>query len=214
MFFNYSILRRARLDIESLEYAGVVVDLGCGTASYADFIESKGATYIGVDWPQSAHMRSRPIAEADLRGSVPLEDGCADIVTGFQVLEHIPNPENFVSECHRLLRPGGRLYLTTPFMWHIHEAPADYYRYTKYGLEYLVESAGFEVESIRETVGFWTVRALKLNYHVMQRFRGILGYLLAPLLMLNQVGGQLLDRVDFDADETGGYVLTASKPCQ
>lgn len=163
--FNRLILKIEREAIESFEYAGDVVDLGCGTAGYRDFIRRSGARYTGVDWAHSLHGTDSADIVADLTADFPLESECADVVTAFQVLEHIPNPAHFLSECERLLRPGGRLFLTTPFMCHIHEAPHDYYRFTRYGLAHLVTQAGLTVETIEESTGFWHTWVLKFNYH-------------------------------------------------
>jgi len=48
-----------------------------------------------------------------------------------------------LTEFHRLLKPGGRLWMTAPLVWYLHEQPYDYYRYTSHGLRYLLERAGF-----------------------------------------------------------------------
>lgn len=210
--FNHLILRIERDAIQSFDFAGDVVDLGCGRAGYRDVILRAGARYVGVDWADSPHDTSNADIIADLTADFPLESECADIVTAFQVLEHIPNTAHFLSECARLLRPGGRLYLTTPFMWRIHEAPHDYYRFTRYGLAYAVTQAGLAVESIAETTGFWQTRVLSFNYHAMRSTRGPLRRLLAPLLLPGQALAPLLDRVDSDCTESASYRLCARKP--
>ena len=73
---------------------------------------------------------------ADLCQPLPLADECADTVTSFQVLEHLREPGMFISECRRILRPGGSLFMTVPFMWHIHETPNDYFRLVSGGVKY------------------------------------------------------------------------------
>jgi hypothetical protein len=58
----------------------------------------------------------------------------------------------------RVLRPGGRLYLIAPQGWEEHNAPHDYFRYTKYGLRYLFEKTGYWVISIAPLGGyFWYI---------------------------------------------------------
>ncbi len=141
--FNYLIHSINLRIAESLPYSGRVVDLGCGSAPYRELILQKADEYIGVDWEGSAHDRSRVDVTADLTEPLPFEDNFADTIVSFQVMEHLPDTALFLNECHRILRPGGRLFITVPFMWHVHEAPHDYYRFTRYGLQYLCDKARF-----------------------------------------------------------------------
>jgi SAM-dependent methyltransferase len=59
-----------------------------------------------------------------------------------EVLEHVQAPERAIAEIHRVLAPGGRLVLSTPFVFEIHEAPDDYYRFTEHGLRHLLREFG------------------------------------------------------------------------
>jgi hypothetical protein len=61
------------------------------------------------------------------------------------------------------------LVVTTPFMWGIHEQPRDFYRYTSYGLEYLVAKAGFVGVTVESVGGYWTTAALRFSYHLQRR---------------------------------------------
>ena len=71
-----------------------------------------------------------------------------DFVFMLEVLEHVPEPAKAMTEAHRCLRPGGKLFMSTPFVFGIHDAPHDYFRYTKYGLQYLTKH--FESVEITE----------------------------------------------------------------
>jgi ubiquinone/menaquinone biosynthesis C-methylase UbiE len=70
------------------------------------------------------------------------------------VLEHLERPWDAVKEMYRVVKPGGHVLLTTPLFWHLHEEPRDFYRYTKYGLQYLFETEGFETVLIQPMSGF------------------------------------------------------------
>lgn len=61
-----------------------------------------------------------------------------DIVCCLEVLEHVPEPQTAIAELKRVLKTEGILYISTPFICGIHDAPNDFYRYTKYGLSYLL----------------------------------------------------------------------------
>ena len=113
---------------------------------------------------------------------------------------------------YRVLDQGGTLFLTVPFQWRVHEAPHDYYRYTPYGLEYLLTQAGFKHISIRELGGFWYTWMLKWNYFLATKFApGPLKYLFAPFFFINQVLALLLDRVISSKQEAGAYSVLATK---
>lgn len=196
----------------SLPYSGRVVDLGCGSAPYRELILDKADEYVGVDWAGSQHDRSHVDVTADLTQPLPFDDGYADTVVSFQVMEHLPDTALFLSECCRILKPGGRLFITVPFMWHVHEAPHDYYRFTRYGLLYLCEKHGFEDVQIEENTGFWQTFTLKFNYETKRYARGPLWLLFAPFWLLGQWVSPYLDKLVPRPQETASYTVKARKP--
>lgn len=115
----------------------LILDYGCGTSPYrtlfpgadykrADFLDLGGLDYhLGND--------SR-VTEADAH---------FDIVLSTQVLEHVPEPQTYLSECFRLLKPGGKLFLTTHGTYEDHGCPYDFQRWTADGLKLALERAGF-----------------------------------------------------------------------
>lgn len=190
---------------------GKVIDLGCGTAPYKRDIQKQPDFYLGVDWPDSLHSNADVDVWADLNRCLPFRDVCADTVTLFQVLEHIAEPQQLLVEINQILKPGGHLIITVPFMWHVHEAPHDYYRYTRYGLLHLLEKSGFKKIKIIENTGFWQMWILKFNYHTTRFARGITRFLWIPIWWIGQTIAPFLDRYDFDPQETGSYSVVASK---
>jgi 2-polyprenyl-3-methyl-5-hydroxy-6-metoxy-1,4-benzoquinol methylase len=71
--------------------------------------------------------------------------GNYDFVLSSQVLEHVLDPAFYLSECFRVLKPGGKLLVTTHGTFWDHACPHDYWRWTAYGLRQAVENAGFGV---------------------------------------------------------------------
>lgn len=207
MYINNRALARCRHLMR-----GRVVDLGCGACPYKADILKTATEYVGVDWPSSQHDQSQVDVFADLSGRLPFDDGYADTVVSFQVMEHLPEPASFLSESARILKPGGHLIITVPFMWHVHESPHDYFRYTRYGLTYLLEKAAFSEIAVTENTGFWQTTILKANYHSLRFARGPRRYLWMPFWLLGQLAAPILDRLDFDADEPASYTVTARKP--
>lgn len=204
-------VRRHLIDLH-----GTVIDLGCGTRPYAREILSYADRHIGVDWQNSLH-RAQPDIVADLNKPLPLQDEAIDCVVAFEVLEHIAEPAVMLAEANRILRPNGRLLLSVPFQWWIHEAPWDYQRFTRYGLEYQLRKAGFTSISIHPTSGFWSMWILKLNYQLVRLVRGprliriIIRLVLIPIWWSGQALSPLLDGHWPDDRETVGYVASANK---
>lgn len=130
---------------------GEVLDVGCGRKPHAPFVPATRYTGLNIDSPVT-----RELAAADIfygGGRLPFADASFDAVLCSQVLEHVFMPEDFLREVHRVLRPGGRLLLATPFVWDEHEQPHDFGRYSSFGLRALLERADFVVEAQRKTAG-------------------------------------------------------------
>jgi len=191
---------------------GRVVDLGCGTAPYKNDILKVAKEYIGVDWENSFHDQSHVDIFANLCEPLPLEDQFADTVVSFQVLEHLPEPYVFLKEAHRILSPDGTIIITVPFMWHVHEAPHDYYRFTRHGLEYLLNKAGFVEIIIKENTGYWQMSVLKFNYYTAAFARGPLRWLFVPIWYAGQRVSPVLDKLCWVPTETASYTVVARKP--
>jgi SAM-dependent methyltransferase len=87
--------------------------------------------------------------------ALPFRDGAFDASLNVVTLEHIREPACALREIARTLAPGAKLLLVAPHEWEEHQQPHDYYRYTRYGLEYLLRQAGFEPLEIRPAGGFF-----------------------------------------------------------
>ena len=95
--------------------------------------------------------------------SIPVENDRYDVVLCTQVLEHVSEPLKALEELSRVLVPGGMLWLSTPFYFEEHEKPYDYYRYTQFGLRYLVEKAGFRECQVEWLGGYYGTLSHQLN---------------------------------------------------
>ena len=138
-------ITRSRLEkflTEQKDTVALTLDLGCGTsAPYKKYFPNR----VGFDNEAGPNID----VVGDAHG-LPFEDEKFDIILCTEVLEHLHSPEIAVSEMKRVLRPGGKLILTTRFIFPLHDVPNDYYRYTKYGLKYLFrdwETLEFEEET-------------------------------------------------------------------
>jgi SAM-dependent methyltransferase len=165
--------------------------------------------------------RARPDLFADA-AYLPVADSSADTVVILEVLEHLRFPGDALREIARVLRPGGRLLLTMPFLYPVHDAPHDYQRYTVHGLIREMENAGLDVENVQpslassETAGLIANLALSgMGLAAIQRRSPAV--LLLPLIALAipaiNISSCLLGRLlpSWPAI-AAGYILTASKP--
>lgn len=142
----------------SENFRGHLIDLGCGEMPYREWLLNYADTYTGVDWGGTQHELRADVV-ADLNEPLPIDNGIADTVISLSVMEHLREPQIFLGEAQRILKTGGRMVLQVPFMWRVHEAPYDYFRYTRFGLRYLMEKAGFADVEVYPQTGFWTMWA-------------------------------------------------------
>ncbi len=137
-----SILAAVQDLAASVKSGARVADVGAGDAPYRELFTH--ADYVTIDWEQSQHEGGR---NADIQASaesIPVADGAFEVVVMTQLLEHVVDPPAVLCEAFRILAPGGRLCVTVPLVWELHETPHDYWRYTPYSLSALLEGAGFE----------------------------------------------------------------------
>ncbi|HMT28118.1 MAG TPA: class I SAM-dependent methyltransferase [Bacteroidia bacterium] len=135
---------------QSFENSGqrkFLLDLGCGVKPFKHMYDKFSTRSVGIDVAQSPHGSEKVDVVYDGK-NIPFSDQEFDIVFSTEVMEHVPDPNHFLSEINRVLQPGGILIMTTPFMVSLHEEPYDFYRYTKYGIQHMLMNAGFEVKNI------------------------------------------------------------------
>lgn len=192
---------------------GKVLDIGCGEKPYLSLLEKiKPKKYIGINLPTDGYCKKMIDVFADAT-NLPFKDNAFDTIVSFQVLEHVPEPKSMLQEANRTLKQGGYLYASTPFIWPIHEAPNDYYRFTIYGLRYLFEKTGFEVVGIEANTGLWITMALRLNYFLLKIYKKFfLGRpFLRGIFWITQQLAELLDKIYKIEDATSTYTIIARK---
>jgi SAM-dependent methyltransferase len=190
-----------------------LLDIGCGVRPYEPLARRAGYSYIGLDRPSPSSSAPR----CDVIGSslhLPFAEGSFDAVLSTQVLEHVPEPGRLLSEATRVLRPGGSLILTAPLTWPVHEAPNDFFRFTRFGLEYLAQQAGLEIVRLEALGGFWTLWGTRLAYRLRPRrsLRPPLDLLFGPPTALWLLVVYALFKLSPLPEETDNYLLWARKP--
>ena len=139
-----------------------VLDVGCGVKPYYPWFEPYAAEYVGLDIAENE--------AADLQGtieSIPAEDASFDVVVCTQVLEHCDDPARGVRELRRVVRPAGRVLLSTHGVQVYHPAPHDLWRWTHEGLERLFLTNGtWSSVSVQPSVGTAATLAILLSTYI------------------------------------------------
>ena len=200
-------LTRYRIDSflarELRDVQGVVLDLGAGLRPFADLIPG---TTIALD--------RRPRLEIDVIGDahdLPFGDATVDAVVCTEVFEHLLDPPAAARELIRVLKPGGRLVLTTRFCFPLHDRPADFWRFTSYTLARLF--APLEPVVVPQHTAYQTLLVLLVRL-VMEPTR--LNRIVSPPVLalcallwgLEPLFGQLVPSDSL----TSGYLVAGRKP--
>jgi SAM-dependent methyltransferase len=221
-FFSRSFLtNQVRLHAPSL--SGTVADLGCGSSPYKRFF--KQTRYIGLDYPAPTHVeRSKQFDICGDLTCLPVATDRLDGVLCTQVLEHLNDPFQAISEIARVLRPGGKLILSFPFFYPLHDEPHDYFRYSPHGMNILLSKAGLQVTQIVPQGGFINMAGEFLNLFCIHKIlnllssgsaKRILGICLMPMVWLMACVINLicilLSSLDHERRFVMNYVILAEK---
>lgn len=203
---------------ELLRYAsrylrGRSLDIGCGAAPYRKLLAPYVERYVGVDHNYTLQPGLDRPDVLSTAYSIPMPDSSFDSAICTAVLEHLEEPERALRECHRVLKPGGTAIYTVPFIWHLHEEPRDFYRFTKYGLAYMFEKTGFEVVELQALSGFWVTFGQLLVYNLYRFNRGPLRWFgIVPLAgLMIQAVAYPLDKIDRSEGWTWMYLVVARR---
>jgi SAM-dependent methyltransferase len=172
--FSYSI-RRYHVDqffknnVGKLKSGSLILDIGgkkiqkrglFNIENY-DFI----VQYVNID------PGTQPDFLCDFR-NIDVEDNVYDGAIMSEVLEHILEPKAALEEVFRVLKPGGQLLICSPFSYHVHADPSDYYRYTQFFFLETLNEIGFQDIQIEKQGLFFSVLAnmLRLWFHELSKY--------------------------------------------
>lgn len=182
---------------------GTVLDLGAGLRPFAELIPGRT---IAMDY------RARP--DLDVIGDahrLPFADESVDAIVCTEVFEHLLDPPAAALEMIRILKPGGRLVLTTRFCFPLHDRPADYWRFTSYTLARLF--APLSPTVVPQHTAYQTLLVLLVRI-VMEPTR--LNRLLSPpvlaLCAILWSLDPLMSRLLPSDALTSGYLVAGRKP--
>ena len=141
---------RKRYKLVGHHAKGRLLDIGCGRQGLRKYLDPS-ITYLSLDFPETGIKlyNAKPSLFGDA-GKLPFSKETFDTVVLLEVLEHLPNPIVAIQEARRILKKGGVLILSTPFLYPIHDAPKDYQRWTQHGLEQLIGLTGLIIRDLHK----------------------------------------------------------------
>jgi SAM-dependent methyltransferase len=211
ILINY-ILERALEGFAAAFVQGHLIDIGCGAKPYKDLLSLYVTEHIGVDHQETLHDKSN-IDRFGTAYNLPAVDEEFDCAICTAVLEHLEEPEIALKECWRVLKPEGVAIYSVPFIWHLHEEPRDFYRFSKYGLKYLFEKVGFRLIEIKALSGFWVTFGQLFVYNIYRFNKGPLRFIpIIPAIgLIIQCISYFLDKIDKTEQWTWMYLVVARK---
>lgn len=214
---RYAILKQIRNFGKKIGNSKRILDIGCGIKPYENFF--KESEYLGIEIKGGGHGDSAKKPDKYFDGRIiPFADDYFDAIICTQVLEHAIDPEKLLSESYRVLKDDGYYLFSVPFVYPEHEAPFDFRRFTKYGLEKEFAYAGLVVEKIIKSSGLFGVVGQLLSLYIFESFKArnillkiiklcITMIILAPL----QIFFMFFDRVINTSGITLDYFVIGKK---
>ena len=190
----------------------LVLDIGCADGKYRKYFPNR----IGLDIKEGKGVDV--IGDAH---NLPFENEKFDMVLCTEVLEHLHSPHIAISEMHRVLKKGGTLILTTRFIFSIHDAPHDYYRFTKYGLKYLLKDKWqiIEIQEEASTKDTFAILLQRVGYQTRLyggKFTKVIIFLMARLIcflpsLIKKEFGDIGKSIEEKSILTSAYYLACKK---
>jgi SAM-dependent methyltransferase len=193
----------------SLPRGARLLDAGAGEGNYKHYFSAQ--RYCGLDLGIGDSQWNYAALDVvgDLSG-MPFRDGTFEACLNVVTLEHVKEPARVVREIARTLAPGGRFLLIVPFEWEEHQQPHDYFRFTRYSLSYMLDSAGFDDVSIAPVGGFFRMLSRRMLY-ALQFFPGVSFVIGALVFVPAALVLPLLEPLDRRRNFTLGYICSARK---
>lgn len=199
-----------------LQMQGCVLDVGGKkTNKRGNFRPPKTKQWYTLNL--TAKDRPDLIGDAHL---LPLDNACVDTLICTEVLEHVADPNQVVAELIRVLRPGGHLILSVPFLVPIHGDPFDFQRFTEQGLRRLLNTHDFQIVSFQAMGLFFTVlidmlrQPLSKVRPTLLRWCLALPFVLIAAVLLSLERKKRISQVPLIRAYTTGYFVIARQAAE
>jgi len=204
---NYIFLER---ELRDLPRDFVLLDIGAGQSDFGELTQNFKTCAVDFYPYPGIHV------VCNLEEKLPFQDESADIILLTNVLEHMREPNQLLKECYRILKPGGILLGTVPFLIQVHQRPYDFYRYTDLNLKYLFEKHSFqEIFILPVSSIFVSMKNLTTSFFMRRIKEARFNLLLRILWKVVRIGFLLcrpiFEKRSFDENNPLGYLWRAHK---
>jgi SAM-dependent methyltransferase len=152
--------------IECKNLTPIVLDVGCGSQPLRQALEDKGYKYVGLDTQQNQDCSVDIVSPIDALLQ-PVEPEQFDLIICTEVLEHVADWDGAFKNMHSLLVSGGKLFITCPHFYNLHEEPYDFWRPTPYAIKHFCEKYGFQIIHLEQAGNEWDVLGTLLgSFHI------------------------------------------------
>ncbi|MFH0841793.1 MAG: class I SAM-dependent methyltransferase [Bacteroidota bacterium] len=220
IFLNPFYFGRLAIYKNIKRYAGKIrgdtIDIGCGSKPYESLFDT--TKYIGLDIEKTGHNHKTSKIDIFYNGiDIPFNSGSFDSAVCFEVLQVIFNPEQFLREIDRVLKPGANIIFSVPFFWDEHEQPNDFARYTSFGLTHLFKNAGYTIIEGRKFLCDMRLLALLTNNYIYKVVKKLIPsrfslLIILPLTSVINLLGHLLYFLPRNPDMYFGNIILLQKP--
>ncbi len=239
VFHYFHFLMKKKLEKYSDYITGNTLDIGCGNRPYQKIFRN-AKNYVGTNsesyYKDSLNNLGEEDVVVDDGTKLPFDDEEFDSILNFQVLPVFENPNDFFREVKRVLKKNGYFILTTDFLYPIWNAPFNYWRTTKFGLEKLAKDNGFSIIAIEAFGGYWVMQARVLERYFsnllpqfLNRYKNEINYfykilklirvflwlvivLISPIILnLSFLIFHFLDKLLKDEEFTTNYLILLKK---
>ncbi|MDR0743228.1 MAG: class I SAM-dependent methyltransferase [Tannerella sp.] len=156
-FFFFRLHLAKAMKKYASELNGRLLDFGCGSKPYK-YLFKHVREYVGIDVENEGHSHQNENVDIYYDGeNLPFNDETFDSILSNEVLEHVPNINGSLAELNRILKPGGKILITVPFVCFEHELPYDFRRFTVNGLIHALNEYGFEIIVAEKTGSYFEV---------------------------------------------------------
>lgn len=198
-----------------------LLDLGCADRWVEKELASN-CRYIGIDYPPTGadlyHAKPDLFANAS---QLPVLNETIDVVTMFEIIEHLHAPTDAIQEAYRVLKPGGIIWISVPFLYPVHDAPYDFQRLTSFGLSRDLSQANFIDIEISQSLSAIETSCLLMNISLSgamlvalkEKSFSLLGLpiILVSIVLINVLGRGLTKILPNWSGLTSGYIVSARK---
>ena len=144
---------------------GRVLDLGAGSAKYKEMILQKVSEYRSCDAEKNKNIDD----SCDVL-NLKYPPDSFDTIISTQVMEHVSNPYKMAIEIYKVLKPGGKVIVTAPFLIPMHSDPGDYFRFTVNGLSEIFKQSGFTIIESGYYGGFFMVLSEIIHFSLFNPY--------------------------------------------